>query len=489
MKMLRSLLACALPVMVTACAQGLDRQSMVPPPDLARVIGTSGSAVVSISVSSDGRAYLGQATPDPAPGDIRIRWSQRAYSGAYSPSENSQKVLGGNGSGFIFSPAGLILTCAHVVESARFVRVKLPDRREFDATVVGSDLRSDIAVLRIQGNHLPVATIGDSSRIRAGNWVVAIGAPYGFQNSASFGIVSAVRRTITAGSAPIPLIQSDVAVNPGSSGGPLLNANGEVIGVSTHIFTLTGGFQGLSFAIPINPAMRIAQQLVASSHVNHGHLGVGVQDVDQDLAEAFGLPSVAGVLIDLVEANSPAAQAGVKVGDVIVQIGDAQVADAMALAMAVSDLLPGSKSRLHVVRNGELQTVVVVIGAPPSLAFPANRVQSDAVGGKNGPELQVRRLAASEAYASGINGGVLVEQARGAAGRAGILPGDVILAVNGIAVTTAAQLHSAMAATDTKAALLVLRGDVRTYIPVDTSQHSKFRQHEFRQSGFFESAI
>ncbi|WP_454754599.1 trypsin-like peptidase domain-containing protein [Cupriavidus necator] len=486
--MLRSLLACALPVMIAACAQGLDRQSMVSPPDLARVIGTSGSAVVSISASADGRSYLGEAPPAPVAGDIRIRWSQYAYSGAYSPSESSHKVVGGNGSGFIFSPAGLILTCAHVIESARFVRVKLPDRREFDATVVGSDLRSDIAVLRIQGDHLPVATIGDSSRVRAGNWVVAIGAPYGFQNSASFGIVSAVRRTITAGSAPIPLIQSDVAVNPGSSGGPLLNANGEVIGVSTHIFTLTGGFQGLSFAIPINPAMRIAQQLVASSHVKRGHLGVGVQDVDQDLAEAFGLPAVAGALIDLVEPDSPAAQAGVKVGDVIVQIGDARVADAMALAMAVSDLRPGSNSRLQLVRNGVLQTVAVVIGAPPSLAVPASRVQSDAVGG-NGPELKVRRLAASEAYASGLNGGLLVEQARGAPRRAGILPGDVILAVNGIAVTTAAQLHSAMAATDTKAALLVLRGDVRTYIPVDTSQHSDLPQHEFHQSGFFESAI
>lgn len=469
MKMVSSLLAYALIALVTACAQGgIERQKLLTAPDLTRAIGKSSQAVVSISATVDGASYLVEAIPGQAPGDIRIRWRQRAYAGAFSPSDDNRRLVGNLGSGFIISPDGLILTSAHVIGGARFIRVKLPDRRDFDASVLGSDLRSDIAVLRIHGARLPVVAIGDSSQIRAGSWVVAIGSPYGFENSASFGIVSSLRQTLTGDAVPVPLIQSDAALNPGSSGGPLLNASGEVIGISTHIFTLTGGFQGLSFAIPINPAMRIAQELIASGQVMRGRLGVGVQDVDQDLAEAFGLPVVGGALVGFVEPEGPAAQAGVKVGDVVTQVGDVRIKDTMTLAIAINDLAPGRTTGLRLMRRGVQHAVTVVIGALPPSAYPANFVDPETVNRK-GPDLTVRALAASEAYATGTRGGVLVEQARGAALRAGILPGDVILAVNDIAVASAAQLHSAMSAVGGKAALLVLRGDVRTFIPIDSS--------------------
>ncbi|WP_454754570.1 trypsin-like peptidase domain-containing protein [Cupriavidus necator] len=469
MKTVRSLLVYAVIAMATACAQGgIERQSVVPAPDLTQAIGKSGRAVVSISATVDGASYLAEAVSGQALGDIRIGWHQRANVGMYSPSDGSPRVVGNLGSGFIISADGLILTSAHVIGGARFVRVKLPDRRDFDANVVGSDLRSDIAVLRIHGTKLPVVAIGDSSKLRAGSWVVAIGSPYGFENSASFGIVSSIRRTLSGDAAPMPLIQSDVALNPGSSGGPLLNSSGEVIGINNHIFTLTGGFQGLSFAIPINPAMRIAGELIASGQVMRGRLGVGVQDVDRDLAQAFGLPVVAGALVGFVEPGGPAAQAGVKVGDVVTRVGNVHIEDTMTLAMAINDLPPSRMIGLRLIRRGVQHAVTVVIGALPTLAYPAKFIEPD-TGVAKRPDLMVRGLAESEAYAIGIEGGVLVEQARGAARRAGILPGDVILAVNDIAVASAPQLHSAMAAMSGKAALLVLRGDVRAFIPIDTS--------------------
>ncbi|CAG2155352.1 Do family serine endopeptidase [Cupriavidus numazuensis] len=431
-------------------------------PDFASIVDRYGSAVVNISVTTEEQLASEGTPPGLSPGDPLFEFFKQLDPEFTWPERHAPHVVRGIGSGFIISPDGLILTNAHVVGNAKVVTVKLLDRREFKAKVVGTDTRSDVAVLRINARDLPTVRVGDSTHVRAGESVLAIGSPYGFENTATAGIVSATGRSLPDETAA-PFIQTDVAVNPGNSGGPLFDARGNVIGINTQIYTRTGGYQGLSFAIPIDTAMRIESELVMHGKVIRGHLGVSVQDVDQGLATAFGLPRVTGALVDQVEPGSPAAAAGIQAGDVVTRVGDAKIEYSAELANLISGLKPGTRTELGLVRNGARQTVAVTIAALKEMSASPDALTQT----KGELGLTVRRLNKTEADAHGIAGGLLVEQASGASASSGIEAGDVILSINGAPVTTPQQLHSLATHAGKQVALLVLRNGMRVFIPVD----------------------
>ena len=372
-------------------------------------------------------------------------------------------MQGGLGSGFVVGSDGVILTNAHVVDGAEEVIVKLTDKREFKAKVTGVDRRSDVAVLKIDAANLPVVKLGDPGNMKVGEWVLAIGSPFGFENTATAGIVSAKSRALPDGTY-VPFIQTDVAVNPGNSGGPLFNLNGEVIGINSQIYTRSGGYQGLSFAIPIDVATKVKDQLVAHGKVVRGRLGVSIQDVNQALAESFGLKQTKGALVSGVEKDGPAAAAGLQAGDVIVGINDKPIDVSADLPARVGDMQPGTRARLEVIRKGESRRIEVALGEmkDPKGAAAEN---AQAANGKLG--LVVRQLDPDERRQAGLSGGLVVEQAAGPAARAGIRPGDVILSINGNPVKSVEDLRSLAAKAGKHAALLVQREDAKIFVPVD----------------------
>ncbi len=319
------------------------------------------------------------------------------------------------------------------------VTVKLTDRREFKAKVLGADPQTDIAVIRIDAKNLPTVRLGDPSKIRVGEPVLAIGSPYGFENTVTAGIVSAKSRSLPDDTY-VPFIQTDVAVNPGNSGGPLFNQRGEVIGINSQIYSQTGGYQGLSFAIPINVATKVQEQLVAHGKVTRGRLGISVQEVNQALAQSFNLPKPAGALVNAIEPDSPAARSGLKPGDVIVQLGDDVIDHSGDLPEHVADMKPGTQTQLKVIRKGEPLTLTVKVGTAQEGAV-AQKTNGGDTGGKLG--LAVRPLTPAEKRDSGIDGGLVVEDVAGPAARVGIQPGDVILSLNGTPISSAEQLAGA----------------------------------------------
>ncbi|WP_354679633.1 PDZ domain-containing protein, partial [Cupriavidus plantarum] len=310
---------------------------------------------------------------------------------------------------------------------------------------------------------LPTVRLGDPSKVRVGEPVVAIGSPYGFENTVTAGIVSAKSRSLPDDTY-VPFIQTDVAVNPGNSGGPLFNQRGEVIGINSQIYSQTGGYQGLSFAIPINVATKVEQQLVAHGKVTRGRLGISVQEVNQALAQSFNLPKPAGALVNSVEPDSPAAKAGLKPGDVIVQLGDDVIDHSGDLPEHVADIKPGTETQLKVIRKGEPLTLAVKVGTAKESAVAQKGNPNDA-GGKLG--LAVRPLTPNEKRDSGIDGGLVVEDVAGPAARVGIQPGDVILSLNGTPISSADQLKSLVSKAGKQVALLVQRDDARIFIPLD----------------------
>jgi serine protease Do len=350
------------------------------------------------------------------------------------------------------------------VRNARTVTVKLSDQREFPAKVVGLDRATDIAVLKIEASGLPTVTLGDASKVRVGEWVVAIGSPYGFENTVTAGIVSATARALPNQSY-VPFIQTDASVNPGNSGGPLFNARGEVIGVNSQIYTDTGGYQGLSFAIPIDIAMKVQKQIVTSGTVHRGWIGATVQDVTQPLAEAFGLAKPGGALISGVEKDGPAAKAGLQSGDVVLKVGDQPVARSSDLPPRIADLAPGTRALLQVWRQGQAKEVAIVIGerSPQSAAGIGDRpaTSPDRLG------LALRSLSPDEARMINEAGGLVVEDVSGPAERAGIQPGDVVLAINGQRVSSIEELRALAARSRDHAALLIRRDDARLFVPLD----------------------
>ncbi|HET9670488.1 MAG TPA: DegQ family serine endoprotease [Casimicrobiaceae bacterium] len=370
----------------------------------------------------------------------------------------------GVGSGFIVSPDGYIVTNAHVVDGAKTVTVKLTDRREFTAKVIGADKRTDIALLKIDAKKpLPALDMSNPPPAKQGEWVIAIGSPFGFENSVSAGIVSGVHRALPGGQMT-PFIQTDVAVNPGNSGGPLLNAAGQVVGVNSQIYSRSGGFMGLSFAIPANVAANVAQQLKEHGRVNHGRLGIGIQGLDQSLAESFDLPDSNGALVGTVEKDSPAERAGFKTGDVIRKINGDPVTDSTDVTSRIGNMAPGTKVSVQVWRDGKPVDLVATIGSFDS----AEKVASNDSSPSSKHEklgLAVRPLTSEEKQEVG-HGGLVVENANGPAALAGIQPGDVIVSVGSARVTTVEGLRQQVDKAGKNIALLIERNGQKIFVPV-----------------------
>jgi len=340
------------------------------------------------------------------------------------------------GSGFIISEDGYVLTNNHVVADADEIMVRLPDRSEMQAKLVGADPRSDVALLKIEGDGLPTVKIGSSEELKAGEWVVAIGSPFGFDHTVTAGVVSATGRSLPNESY-VPFIQTDVAINPGNSGGPLFNLEGEVVGINSQIFTRSGGFMGLSFAIPIDVAMDVANQLREDGKVSRGWLGVVIQEVNKDLAESFGLDRPAGALVAQVMDGGPAAKGGLKVGDVILSVNGKPIDMSGDLPHLVGAMKPGAKAKLEVVRDGQRKTLTIEIGA-----LPEDGDVLASAGGPDGTTLSNNRLGVSvteltdaQRQALEISGGVVIrEVSQGPAAMIGLRPGDVITHLNNEAI-------------------------------------------------------
>ena len=429
-------------------------------PDMSSIVARNGPAVVNISVS--GTRKVGAESPE-IPGLDRNDPFYEFFRRFGSPQQQGEAPVHGQGSGFIISPDGTILTNAHVVDGADEVTVKLTDKREFKAKVLGLDKASDVAVLKIDARNLPVIKAGSSSNVRVGEWVLAIGSPFGFENSASAGIVSAKSRSLPDGNY-VPFLQTDVAVNPGNSGGPLFNMAGEVIGINSQIYSRSGGYQGLSFAIPIDVAMNVEQQIVAHGKVSRGRLGVTIQEINQSLAESFGLKKPAGALVSSVEKGSPAAKAGIEPGDVILGINGKEVVNSSELPAIVASIAPGDAAKLQVWRKGSTRQIDVAVGKFSDEKVASNETPEVAKGRLG---VVVRALTPEERRSAELSGGVVVQDVSGAAARAGMQAGDVILSLNDQRITSAEQLRSLVAKAGKHVAVLVERGDSRIFIPID----------------------
>jgi serine protease Do len=429
-------------------------------PDFATIVKTYGPAVVNIR--STGKASQASSTEadDPATEFFR-RFAPQIPRG----NQGTPRQQRGMGSGFIVSPDGMILTNAHVVEGMSDVVVKLIDRREYKAKVLGADKRSDIAVIKIEAKNLPVVKLGDPEQLAVGEWVLAIGSPFGFENTATSGIVSAKARSLPDDS-NVRFIQTDVAVNPGNSGGPLFNLKGEVVGINSQIYSQSGGYQGLSFAIPIDTVLRVKDQLVAHGKVTRSRIGVVIQEVNQSLADSFGLGKPEGALVASVEKDGPAAKAGIEPGDVIVRFNGFEIDRSADLPPRVADLKPGTRARADIVRKGGRKTVDVVVAEMTDKPIAAaSTEQKGEASGRLG--LAVRPLQPDEAKEAGLRAGLVVQSASGPAEAAGIQQGDVILALNGTPVTNAEQLKSLAAKAGRNVALLVQRDKNKLFVPLD----------------------
>jgi serine protease Do len=377
------------------------------------------------------------------------------------PQQPNDVPIRAQGSGFIISKDGLILSNAHVVDNAKEVTVKLSDHREFKAKVLGADKTSDIAVLKIDARELPTVRIGDSDALGVGDYVLAIGAPFGLEETATAGIVSAKARALP-GDGYVPFIQTDAAVNPGNSGGPLFDSSGAVVGINSQIYSNSGGYQGVSFAVPINLARLVEEQIVKTGKVSHGRLGVQVQNVDQSLADSFKLKAPSGALVAKVEAGSAAADAGIQPGDVIVEYNGAAVKDAGDLSMRVNTTAPGEKASLKIWREGESKTVTAHIRSATDETTADNLSSDD----NAHLGLTVRPLTQDERQQVGIaRGGLVVEGSQGRAAEAGIEAGDVLLGANGTPLESVDQLRK-LTHDKKQIALLVQRGDNRIYVPL-----------------------
>ena len=428
-------------------------------PNYRAIVQQFGPAVVGVTVEGLHKA----SDEEMAQGDPMQRFfrGMPGFPGRGAPGEQPFR---GQGSGFIVSNDGLILTNAHVVKEAKEVTVRLADRREYAAKVLGVDATTDIAVLRITAKDLPTVRLGDPKALMVGDPVLAIGAPYGLEQTATSGIVSAKGRSLP-GDAAVPFIQTDAAVNPGNSGGPLFDAAGNVVGINAQIYSRTGGFQGVSFAIPIDVALRVRDQIVATGQAQHARLGVTVQDLTTPLADSFGLPRPDGALVSQVDGKSAAAAAGVKSGDVILQINGETITHAGALSARIGQATPGEKLKLSLWRDHAQRDVEVTLGrAGPVNLAAAGAEQGAEPSGRLG--LALRPLSPSERGQAQLDHGMLVQEAQGAAARAGLTQGDVVMAINGRPVDNLDDLRQVLQAKPKSVALLVWRGGERLFVPV-----------------------
>ncbi len=428
-------------------------------PDMSGIVARNGQAVVNISTSGKVKNPNVPDVPGLDPNDPFYEFFRHFR----IPQQRGERQVRGQGSGFIVRDDGLILTNAHVIEGADEVVVRLNDKREFKAKVLGADKATDVAVLRVEARNLPTVKIGSSANIRVGEWVLAIGSPYGFESSASAGIVSAVSRSLPDDNY-VPFIQTDVAVNPGNSGGPLFNMAGEVIGINSQIYSRTGGYQGLSFAIPIDVAVSVQEQIVKYGRVQRGRLGVSIQEVNQSLAESFGLSKPAGALVSSVENDSPAAKAGLEPGDVIMSLNGKEIQSSNELPPLVAAIRPGDNAKMQIWRKGGMREITVKVGGVKEEKAVSAESKETA---QNKLGLALRALTPEERRQLDGKGGLLVENVSGAAARAGIRPGDVVLSVNGETVTTVEQLRAQVAKASKRVALLIQRRDAKLFVPID----------------------
>ncbi|MDA8259727.1 MAG: DegQ family serine endoprotease [Betaproteobacteria bacterium] len=446
-------------------------------PDFTELVEKQGATVVNISTTQVIKGRRG-GPQFPFDGDDAAQELLRRFFPGQIPNhpgvpqEFKNRSLG---SGFIVSADGHILTNAHVVDGADEVLVKLTDKREFKAKVLGADKRTDVALIKIEASNLPVAKLGDSTRLKVGEWVVAIGSPFGFENTVTAGIVSAKGRSL-AHENYVPFIQTDVAINPGNSGGPLFNLKGEVIGINSQIYSRSGGSMGLSFAIPIDLAIDVQNQLKAKGKVSRGRLGIGIQEVSKELAESFNLGKPQGALVASVEKGAAADKAGIEVGDIILKFDGKVVSESGDLPRMVGSTRPGSKVAIQIWRKGAPRELSATVGEIPD-EEAGTRIASR--GGKPGEPPAANRLGlvlsaltAEQKKVLGLQNGLIVEEVRNAGTRTELRSGDIILSVivkgSQTDVKSVQQFNELLQGVDKSATvtLLVRRGDAQTFVTI-----------------------
>lgn len=439
-------------------------------PDFTDLAEKQGAAVVNISTTQTQR---GRASPMPFDEDDPMFDLFRRFIPRQPgiPRDFENKSLG---SGFIISADGYILTNAHVVDSADEITVRLTDKREFKARAIGADKRTDVALIKIEAVGLPVVKLGDPTQLRVGEWVIAIGSPFGFDNSVTAGIVSAKGRSLPQENY-VPFIQTDVAINPGNSGGPLFNMKGEVVGINSQIYSRSGGYMGLSFAIPIDVAMEVQNQLRAHGKVSRGRLGVVIQEVTKELAESLGLGKPLGAVVNAVEKGGPADKAGIEAGDVILKFDGKPVTNSADLPRLVGATRPGTKSMVSLWRKGATRDITVTVG---EMVEEKQQAQRSSRGSKpteraaNRLGLVVSELTADQRRELKVNGGLLIEDVRGANARADLRPGDIVLALIYKGATTdiktVEQFNNLLGGFEKGAniTLLIRRGELQTFITI-----------------------
>jgi serine protease Do len=438
-------------------------------PDFTELVERVGPAVVNIRTLERGRQAAAQVDPNmeeffrrfgiPLPGPRR------------GPRGDDEPMQRGVGSGFVLSADGYIMTNAHVVDGADEVLVTLTDKRELKARIVGSDRRTDVALVKVEAAGLPFVRIGDSDKLKVGEWVVAIGSPFGLENTVTAGIVSAKGRDTGD---YLPFIQTDVAINPGNSGGPLLNLKGEVVGINSQIFSRSGGFMGISFAIPIADAIRVSEQLRTSGRVIRGRIGVQIAPVTKEVAESIGLGKPVGALVQNAEAGGPADKAGVEAGDIIVKVDGKPVEKSVDLPRLIGSTKPGSKVTLQVWRRGSTKDLTVTVAEfePDQPVRRTSGTSPQPSGPVSAIGLTVSDLGDAQKRELRVRGGVRVDAVDGAAARAGLREGDVILALNNTEVSDAKQFNQLVQAADKGKALSVLvrRGEAVSYLVIRPSR-------------------
>jgi serine protease Do len=463
-------LAAAL-IALTGLAQAQTREL----PDFTQIVEQQGAAVVNISTTQQrqrrAQPQVPQLDEDDPMYEFFRRFIPRGPQGPQTPREPESSSLG---SGFVVSADGYILTNAHVVDSADEITVKFNDKREFKAKVIGADRRTDVALIKIEASGLQPVKFGDPTRLKVGEWVVAIGSPFGFENSVTAGIVSAKGRSLPQENF-VPFLQTDVAINPGNSGGPLFNLRGEVVGINSQIYSRTGGFMGLSFAIPIDVAMDISTQLKSAGRVQRGRIGVVIQEVSKELADSFGLGKPSGALVNGVEKGGPAEKAGVETGDIILRFDGKQVAASADLPRIVGGTKPGSKVPMQVWRKGQTRDVSVTVGEIPDDRIAAARgakpgaPKAEIAANRLG--LVVSDLGEDKRRDMRLQGGVFVDEVR-TAPRADIRQGDVIVSLTAKGATTelksAKQFNDLLSSLDkgTTMTLQIRRGEANIFATI-----------------------